>query len=124
MIQIKIAYEKASPTDGYRILVDRLWPRGMSKEKEHLNLWLKEIAPTNELRKWFNHEPDKFPLFKEKYLIQLQSGETNAAYQKLLGITKEYSTLTLIYGAKDDVHNNAAVLKENLEKMNQMNLRD
>ncbi|MBO0467353.1 DUF488 domain-containing protein [Enterococcus plantarum] len=123
MIQIKRAYEKARPNDGYRILVDRLWPRGMSKEKEQLDLWLKEIAPSNDLRKWFNHEPDKFPLFKEKYLIELQSGEAHIACQKLLDITREYPAITLIYGAKDEVYNNAAVLKEMVEKMSQINRR-
>ncbi|MGX7151095.1 DUF488 domain-containing protein [Enterococcus ureasiticus] len=116
MIQIKRAYEEARPDDGYRILVDRLWPRGMSKEKEHLDLWLKEIAPSNELRKWFNHEPVKFSVFKEKYLTEIKSGETHTAFQELLNIIKEYPVITLIYSAKDEVHNNAVVLKEALDK--------
>ncbi|EOI00117.1 hypothetical protein UAW_00291 [Enterococcus haemoperoxidus ATCC BAA-382] len=116
MIQTKRAYENVSPDDGFRVLVDRIWPRGMSKEKEQLNVWLKDIAPSNELRKWFNHEPDKFPLFKEQYLTELQSGETLVAFQELLKIIKEYPVITLIYSAKDEVHNNARVLKEVLEK--------
>ncbi|MGM0219774.1 DUF488 domain-containing protein [Enterococcus sp. AZ126] len=118
MIQIKRAYEKTNTNDGYRILVDRMWPRGMSKEKEHLDLWLKDIAPSNELRKWFNHEPDKFPVFKEKYKTELKSGDAKIAFQTLLKIIKEYPVVTMIYSAKDEVHNNAIVLKEIIEKMN------
>ncbi|MBM7688398.1 MarR family transcriptional regulator [Enterococcus ureilyticus] len=115
MIQIKRAYEQIAPTDGYRVLVDRLWPRGMSKEKEHLDLWLKEIAPSNELRKWFNHEADKFPVFKKKYLTELQSDETQSALQELLDITRKYPVITLVYSAKDEKFNNAVILKELLE---------
>ncbi|ALS01550.1 MarR family transcriptional regulator [Enterococcus silesiacus] len=115
MIQLKRAYAKPDAADGYRILVDRLWPRGMSKEKEHLDLWLKEIAPSNELRKWFNHEVAKYPEFREKYVIELQSGQTQVAFQELLQIMQAYQTLTLIYSAKDEHHNNAVVLKEVLE---------
>lgn len=116
MIKIKRAYEKMVLSDGYRILVDRLWPRGMSKEKEHLDLWLKEVAPSNELRKWFNHELDKFPVFKEKYVGELNSGESHSAFQLLLQITREQPVTTLIYSAKDEIHNNAVVLQEVLEK--------
>lgn len=116
MIQLKRAYESSEAADGYRVLVDRLWPRGMSKEKEQLDLWLKEIAPSNELRKWFNHEPTKFPLFKEKYLIELQSGEAKSAFQKLVQIIEKYPVTTLIYSAKDEKYNNAIILKEALEK--------
>ncbi|WP_429948951.1 hypothetical protein IGJ55_002512 [Enterococcus sp. AZ170] len=115
MIQIKRAYEQIAPTDGYRVLVDRLWPRGVSKEKEHLDLWLKEIAPSNELRKWFNHEADKFPVFKKKYLTELQSDETQSALQELLDITRKYPVITLVYSAKDEKFNNAVILKELLE---------
>lgn len=119
MIRIKRAYKEAEDTDGYRVLVDRLWPRGVSKEKEHLDLWLKEIAPSNELRKWFNHEPDKFSQFKEKYLIELNAGEANDACQRLIQIINKHPIVTLVYGAKDEVHNNAVVLQEMLEKINQ-----
>lgn len=115
MIQTKRAYDAVNCTDGYRVLVDRLWPRGMSKE-EQLDLWLKEIAPSKELRKWFNHEPDKFSQFKERYLVELNSGEAYAAFQKLLQIITEHPVITLIYSAKDELHNNAVVLKGFLEK--------
>lgn len=88
----------------------------MSKANEHLDLWLKEIAPSNELRKWFNHELDRFPEFKERYFAEMQSGETQIALQELLQIAKEQRVLTLIYSAKDEEFNNAVVLKEVLEK--------
>lgn len=116
MIQLKRAYEQVSPTDGYRILVDRLWPRGMSKEKEALDLWLKEIAPSTELRKWFDHDPVKFSEFKTKYLLELQSGKAQAAFQELVQLTKEQPIITLIYSAKDEENNNAVILKEAIAK--------
>ncbi|WP_207695400.1 hypothetical protein DOK67_0001754 [Enterococcus sp. DIV0212c] len=115
MLQIKRAYEKIDSSDGYRVLVDRLWPRGMSKEKEQLDLWLKKVAPSKELRQWFNHEPDKYPKFKEKYIAELESGETNEAFQQLLEIVKEHAAVTLIYSAKEEKYNNAVVLKELIE---------
>jgi uncharacterized protein YeaO (DUF488 family) len=115
MIQLKRAYASVEKKDGYRILIDRLWPRGMSKEKEQLDLWLKDIAPSKELRQWFNHEADKFPEFEEKYRAELQSGEAQLALHKLKQVIKEHSIITLVYGAKDPVHNNAVVLKKVLE---------
>lgn len=117
MIQLKRAYDLAEACDGYRVLVDRLWPRGMSKEKEQVDLWLKEVAPSNELRKWFHHEPDKFTAFKQKYLDELQSGKTQEAFQELVTIIKKHTKVTLIYSAKDEKYNNAVVLKEALEKI-------
>ncbi|MEI5989496.1 DUF488 domain-containing protein [Enterococcus crotali] len=116
MIQLKRAYAKPAASDGYRILVDRLWPRGMSKEKEHLDLWLKEIAPSAELRKWFNHEAAKYPEFKAKYIRELQTGKAQAAFEELVGIVETHQMLTLIYSAKDEKNNNAVVLKELLDK--------
>lgn len=116
MIQVKRAYEQVTSADGYRVLIDRLWPRGMSKEKEHLDVWLKEIAPSTELRKWFGHDPAKFPEFKKRYTKELDSGEAQIALQKLLQLIKENPIVTLIYSAKDDQYNNAVVLKEILEK--------
>ncbi|GGC75413.1 DUF488 domain-containing protein [Enterococcus wangshanyuanii] len=115
MIQLKRAYEAAEKEDGFRVLVDRLWPRGMSKEKEHLDLWLKEVAPSKELRQWFNHESSKFPEFKEKYQAELQTGATQTAFRELLDIVKTHPTVTFIYGAKDQVRNNAVVLKDSVE---------
>lgn len=117
MIQLKRAYEQTAPTDGYRVLVDRLWPRGETKEKLALDLWLKDIGPSNELRKWFNHVPEKFPEFTEKYIQELQSGAENAALVRLQTIVKQQPVVTLVYGAKDTEHNNAVVLKEVLKSM-------
>ncbi|OJG24746.1 hypothetical protein RU98_GL001288 [Enterococcus caccae] len=91
----------------------------MSKEKEHLDVWLKTIAPSNELRKWFGHDPTKFAEFKEKYIAELRSADGQKSLQELVKLMKEQPTLTLIYSAKDEKNNNAVVLKEILEKMNQ-----
>jgi uncharacterized protein YeaO (DUF488 family) len=116
MIQLKRAYLPATPEDGYRVLVDRLWPRGVSKEKEQLDLWLKEIAPSKELRQWFHHESAKFPEFKEKYTAELHQAEASAAFEQLIEIVQKHPTVTLVYGAKNQVENNAVVLKELLER--------
>ncbi|MCA5011451.1 MULTISPECIES: DUF488 domain-containing protein [unclassified Enterococcus] len=115
MIQLKRAYEPAGKEDGFRVLVDRLWPRGMSKEKEHLDLWLKEVAPSKELRQWFNHEQNKFPEFVEKYQVELQNGDAKTAIQTLLRIVQSYPVVTFIYGAKDQTYNNAVALKDIIE---------
>jgi len=98
---------------GIRVLVDRVWPRGISKDKANLDHWLKDIAPSSELRKWFNHEPSKFEAFKEKYKQELESGDQQEALNKLKEIYKENKqTLIILYGAKDEKHNQAIVLKE------------
>lgn len=112
-IQIKRIYEAASEADGKRILVDRLWSRGVSKANAHLDLWLKEIAPSTELRQWFHAAtPDHWPEFKEKYLQELQ---TNPAVETLRNIVLQ-DKVTLIYSAKDPLHNHALVLQEYLQK--------
>ena len=108
--KIKRAYEKPSSDDGYRILVDRLWPRGLSKQTLHTDLWLKEIAPSSKLRKWYGHDPAKSDEFKKKYETELKSNPLLEEIQKI----KE-PTITLVYGARDEVHNQAVVLKELLE---------
>jgi uncharacterized protein YeaO (DUF488 family) len=111
-ISIKRVYETASDQDGARILVDRLWPRGVSKEAAALDLWAKDVAPTDELRKWFDHRPERFAEFKRRYLGEL---ENNPAVAQLLGhITK--SKTTLLYGAKDPDFNQAVVLAAFLRK--------
>lgn len=115
-IKLERIYTKPADLDGYRILVDRLWPRGISKVNAHLDLWLKEVGPSTELRKWFNHDADKFPEFKQRYLKELQD---NDAYQQLLTTVKEQSAnsnVILLYGAKDPDHNQAVVLQEQLSK--------
>lgn len=116
MIQIKRAYEAPTEQDGYRVLVDRIWPRGKSKESEKLDEWLKEVAPSTELRKWFNHEANKYPEFKQKYQEELKHEPTATAFKRLQTIVKNQPVVTLVYGAKDTVHNQAVVLKELLEK--------
>ena len=112
MLQIKRAYLPASDSDGYRVLVDRLWPRGKSKETEKIDLWLKEIAPSPELRKWFNHEEAKYPEFQVKYQEELQSGAQKEALEELRKVLDKQAVVTLVYGAKNEKQNNAQVLYE------------
>jgi uncharacterized protein YeaO (DUF488 family) len=111
MIKIKRIYD-AEDEEGYRVLVDRLWPRGVSKEKANLDEWMKEVAPSDELRKWFNHEPSKWKSFKKKYLDELDDKQD--LVQELLDNAKK-GDLLLLYAAKDEEHNNAVVLQELLE---------
>ena len=113
-IHIKRAYDDASKSDGYRVLVDRIWPRGVSKEEARVDLWLKEIAPSTELRKWFGHDPDKWSEFKKKFKDEIH--DNKSAWDQLKDVVKEHSTVTLIYAAKDEQHNNAVVLAELLKK--------
>ncbi|WP_292319232.1 DUF488 domain-containing protein [Caldisphaera sp.] len=115
MIKLKRVYDKASPDDGLRILVERLWPRGIKKENAKIDLWLKEVAPSNELRKWFSHDPLKWLEFKEKYYEELN--KNREAIEKLLDIVKNKKDVTLIYSSKDKEHNNAVALKEYLENL-------
>ncbi len=109
-IRIKRVYEQPSHEDGKRILVDRLWPRGLSKEKASVDLWLKDIAPSTELRKWFDHDPSKWAEFKQRYLSELK--ENSEAVQTLKEELKK-GQVTLVYAAKDEEHNDALVLQEN-----------
>lgn len=112
-IKTRRIYDKKKEDDGIRILVDRLWPRGVSKEEAQLDYWLKELGPSNELRKWFNHEGKKFAQFKEKYKEELKQGDQQEAFKKLKEIIKETDKdITLLFGAKDEENNNAKVLEE------------
>ncbi|MEW9676341.1 DUF488 domain-containing protein [Lentibacillus sp. L22] len=116
-IAIKRIYEEAEQDDGIRILVDRVWPRGMSKEKAKLDYWIKDVGPSNELRKWFGHDPGKYPAFKQKYKDELAEGSQHEELEKLKKITKENNGhVTLLFSAKDETHNQANVLKEILEQ--------
>jgi uncharacterized protein YeaO (DUF488 family) len=108
IIRIKRIYEQPSTEDVFRVLVDRLWPRGMSKEKAKIDLWLKEIAPSDDLRNWFSHEPMKWDGFKKKYENEL--GAKGELVQKIRQTEKEHGTVTLLYSAKDEKHNQAVVL--------------
>lgn len=112
MLRLKRIYDQPEKDDGVRILVDRLWPRGLNKEKAKVDLWLKNIAPSNELRKWFGHEPDKWDEFKKRYCAELKK---NSAVTQLKEYMKK-GRVTLLYSAKDEKHNNAVALKEFLEK--------
>ena len=114
MITIKRIYNEPEKRDGFRILIDRLWPRGMSKEKAKIDLWLKEISPSDELRKWFSHDPDKWVNFKRKYKIELK--DKSELLQNIQKIEKKKKVITFLYSAKDEKYNNAVVLKEILQK--------
>ena len=108
-IKIKRVYEKPVKEDGIRILVDRLWPRGLTKEKASVDLWLKEIAPSTQLRKWFDHDPDKWKEFRKRYEQELKKNKEQVS---LLQEQVKKGVVTLVYGAKDEMHNEALVLKE------------
>ncbi len=113
IIRTKRIYEPFSKTDGYRILVDRLWPRGMKKEDAHVDLWLKDIAPSTELRQWFHAEPGRWSQFRAKYLDELK--ESNAV-DELTAHTRKYDTVTLLYSVKDEEHNHAMILLEFIKR--------
>ena len=108
MFKIKRIYEVAERSDGYRILIDRLWPRGVSKAKAKIDLWLKEIAPSTELRESFRHEPDNWPLFEKAYKKELQTHAN--LIQQLKELESKEKTITLLFGAKETRYNNAVVL--------------
>ncbi|MEO8341489.1 MAG: DUF488 domain-containing protein [Nitrospirota bacterium] len=111
-IKLKRAYEKPDPNDGVRILVDRLWPRGLTKAKAAIDVWIKEIAPSTELRKWFAHDPKKWKGFRERYHKEIKHHPDEV---ELIRSKAREETVTLIYGARDQEHNEAVVLKELLE---------
>lgn len=113
MIKIKRIYDPVSSDDGRRILVDRLWPRGIKKEKAGIDEWLKDIAPSNELRKWFSHDPKKWPEFRTRYKKELKS---KSEITEKLRKEGRRGKITLLFSAKDIEHNNAVVLKEVIEK--------
>ena len=113
---IKRIYEAPADTDGSRILVDRLWPRGIKKENAALTEWVKAIAPTNELRKAFGHNPDLWPDFQGKYKAELDANPDAAAFAQKVREALQNGNVTLLFGAKDTAHNNAVVLKQWLEE--------
>jgi uncharacterized protein YeaO (DUF488 family) len=108
-IQTKRVYEEPHESDGYRILTERLWPRGVSKDRASLDRWMKGIAPSHELRKWFNHDPDKWNEFKEKYRRELFGSE---AVEEMIELIRVHKTVTLIYASKDENHNSTVLLRE------------
>ena len=112
-VRLKRAYEPAEPVDGYRVLVDRLWPRGVSKERAHLDEWARDLAPSAELRTWFGHDPEKWEQFERRYRAEL------AAHGEKLDELRRRAregALTLVYGARDEEHNDAVVLAELLRE--------
>ena len=110
-VQTKRIYEPKAAGDGQRILVDRLWPRGVARAQASLDLWLKDVAPSTQLRKWFGHRPDRWEEFQKRYFAELKA---SAAIQQLRDISRA-GPVTLLYGAKDEVHNQAAALATYLE---------
>jgi uncharacterized protein YeaO (DUF488 family) len=112
-IRLKRAYEPASPSDGYRVLIDRLWPRGLSKKRAQLDEWEKELPPSTELRKWFGHEPSRFPEFRRRYISELRRKR-----QRLTDLRRRarQGALTLVYSAHDTEHNDAVVLADVLRR--------
>lgn len=110
-------YTKPVDLTGYRILVDRLWPRGISKVNAHLDLWFKEIAPSNELRKWYGHEPEKFAEFKQRYLNEIAENPHKSEFLKIVKEQTKKQDVILLFGAKDLEHNQAAVLAEYLQNI-------
>ena len=106
-VGLKRAYEAPADSDGMRVLVDRLWPRGVSKAAARIDLWLKDVAPSTKLRKWFGHDPEKWPEFQKRYRAELKG---SAALAELHRLARQ-GHVTLVYGAKDEEHNQAAVLE-------------
>jgi uncharacterized protein YeaO (DUF488 family) len=114
MFRTKRVYEAPSPRDGVRVLVDRLWPRGLSKPKAKVDVWLRDIAPSDVLRRWFGHEPKKWPVFHRKYRAEL--ARKKEAIQMLRQLGQKHRVVTLLYAASDKDHNNAVVLVGLLNK--------
>ncbi len=110
-VALKRAYDEPAASDGTRVLVERLWPRGISKERAHIDLWLKDVAPSNELRTWYHHDPQKFPEFRRRYEAELKSEAAQAALTKLRDIAKQ-GQLTLVFATHDAAHSNAVVLRD------------
>lgn len=112
-VRLRRVYEAPDPSDGRRVLVDRLWPRGLSKSAAALDEWLKAVAPSDALRRWYGHEPEKFPAFRERYQQELGSGEQAAAFDHLRQLARG-GTVTLLTATRDIEHSEAAVLADEL----------
>lgn len=114
MLKMKRIYEDYAEQDGYRILTERLWPRGVSKERAKLDKWMKGIAPSQKLRKWFDHDPEKWDEFREKYRKELYGSEN---VEELLNIIDREKNVTLVFASKDEKHNSTALLKDFIEDL-------
>lgn len=115
-ISIKRAYAEPAPEDGYRVLVDRIWPRGLSRAALALDEWAKELAPSPGLRKWFGHDPKRWEGFRQRYRAELAEPQQKASIEALLAAARN-RRITLVYGAKDEEHNQAVVLRDVLSHM-------
>ena len=113
MIRIKRVYEEPAKEDGHRILVDRLWPRGLTKERAKVDLWVKEIAPSDALRKWFGHEPEKWPEFAKRYRSEL--AKKKDLLKEVKKLEREHGTVTMLYGRKDEKQNQAVLIASALK---------
>jgi uncharacterized protein YeaO (DUF488 family) len=122
-VRLKRAYVDATPDDGYRVLVDRLWPRGRTKAALRLDQWAKELAPSSGLRTWFGHDPVRWPEFRRRYLAELESSERAALLADLMEHARS-GPLTLVYAARDEEHNEALVIAEALERASQAGASD
>lgn len=119
MVKIKRVYEQIDTGDGLRVLVDRLWPRGLGKEQAKIDLWVKDVAPANDLRKWFAHKAQRWPEFKKRYLQELKDKKN--VLEGLKKLEEKHGRITLLFGAKSNKQNNAVVLREALVKMKRRN---
>jgi uncharacterized protein YeaO (DUF488 family) len=116
-VVIKRVYEPASRGDGSRVLVDRLWPRGLTKERAAIDEWLRDLAPSNELRRWYHSSPDQWQAFRNKYLKELSEPDCQDVLRRLYDLSRKKKRLTLLFASKNETHNNALVLKELLDGM-------
>jgi uncharacterized protein YeaO (DUF488 family) len=119
-VSVKRVYEPAARADGIRVLVDRLWPRGLSKAEAGIDEWFRDIAPSNELRKWFHAQPEKWEIFRKRYLSELAASEAERHLQALHALAQKQTHLTLLYASKNETHNNAIVLKDLLKRMSRL----
>ncbi|MEP6684869.1 MAG: DUF488 family protein [Parafilimonas sp.] len=114
ILKTKRIYDPKEKADGFRVLVDRLWPRGLKKEDADIDVWMKDIAPSAELRQWFNHDADKWEEFKWKYNNELKQ---LPAVDEFITVVEKHKTVTLLYGAKDEMHNQALVIKDFISRL-------
>ncbi len=114
-VTVKRVYEAASPADGVRVLVDRLWPRGLRKEDAAVKFWLRDVAPSTELRQWFHAHPEAWVAFRDRYVKELSGKKQTAALEKLHSLVEASRAVTLLYASRNEERNNATVLKELLE---------
>jgi uncharacterized protein YeaO (DUF488 family) len=112
-VVLKRVYEPAEAEDRFRVLVDRLWPRGLSKEKAKIDLWIRDLGPSTTLRKWFAHDEEKWEGFREKYLLELEGKKD--LLQQLKDLEKDHKKITLLYGARDRIHNEAVIILEKIK---------